>query len=83
MPDIDPLASEFAYVQIANALAARIQAGQITGRLPAERELAAEFGVSHQTVRHGIGLLRERGLVIIRQGRGGFVTPPAQPEAPS
>lgn len=83
MSEVDPIANpEYTYVQVANAIAARIQAGKITRKLPAERDLARELGVSYQTVRHGIGLLRDRGMVITRHGRGNFVTPPAQPDAP-
>jgi DNA-binding GntR family transcriptional regulator len=32
-----------------------------------------EYGVAYMTVRHGMEVLRERGLVITRQGRGTFV----------
>jgi GntR family transcriptional regulator len=80
MAEIDPIGNpEFTYVQVANAIAARIQAGKIISKLPAERDLAREMGVSYQTARRGIGLLRDRGMVITRHGRGSFVTPPAQP----
>lgn len=67
---------EYAYVQVANILALRIAAGQITGgRLPGERDLARDLGVAYATVRHGIALLRTRGLVITRHGRGTFMVP--------
>ncbi len=59
--------------RVAHVIAARIMAGQYTGQLPAERKLAAEFGVSYGTVRHSAEVLRGRGLVITRQGRGTFV----------
>lgn len=61
---------------MASAIAARIRAGQYTHRLTAERPLAAELGVSYQTRRHGIKLLREQGMVVTRQGRGTFIAPP-------
>ncbi|GAA1118079.1 GntR family transcriptional regulator [Arthrobacter flavus] len=50
-------------------------------RLPAESELAKSFGVSPVTVREALGLLRERGLVVTKRGRGGgsFVTERADP----
>jgi DNA-binding FadR family transcriptional regulator len=68
MAEIDPIGNpEYTYVQVANAIAARIQAGEIIGKLPAERNLAREMGVSYQTVRHGIGLLRDRGMVVTRR----------------
>jgi GntR family transcriptional regulator len=70
---VDPLGADFAYVQVANSIAVRIKAGEITHRLPSERDLAEEYGVAYQTVRHAMKLLRERGLIITRQGRGTFV----------
>ena len=83
MAEVDPIANpEYTYIQVAAAITARIQSGAITGKLPAERELARELGVSYQTLRHGIGLLRERGLIITRHGRGSFVASPSQPGPP-
>jgi GntR family transcriptional regulator len=70
---VDPLGADFAYVQVANHIAVRIEAGEITHKLPAERDLAQEYGVAYQTVRHAMKVLRERGLIITRQGRGTFV----------
>lgn len=76
---IDPLHNpEPTYLQVANVIAARIEAGAITHRLPAERHLASEFGVAYQTLRHAMKVLRERGLIITRQGRGTFVAPTAR-----
>lgn len=43
------------------------------GRLPAEPELAARFGVNRHTLRRAIGMLAEQGLVRVEQGRGTFV----------
>jgi GntR family transcriptional regulator len=84
MPQHHPISSGSApYIQVVNAIAARISDGQYTSadgsrsnRLPAERTLAAEFGVAYQTVRHATEVLRSRGLIISRQGRGTFVVPP-------
>ena len=70
---VDPLGADFAYVQVANNIAVRIEAGEITHKLPSERDLAEEYGVAYQTVRHAMKVLRERGLIITRQGRGTFV----------
>jgi GntR family transcriptional regulator len=72
--EVDPIGNaDYTYVQVADAIAARIASGEFAGRLPAERDLALRFGVSYQTVRHGIGVLRDRGLVVTRHGRGNFV----------
>ena len=70
---INPDSPELAYVQLANILAGKIQAGEIKGRLPSERDLAGEYGVAYGTVRRAMGLLRERGLVVSVHGRGTFV----------
>lgn len=67
------------YLQIANAIQARIQAGEFTHLLPAERDLASHYGVSHQTLRRGIHILRERGIITTRQGHGTCIMPPDQP----
>jgi DNA-binding GntR family transcriptional regulator len=77
---VDPLAADFSYVQVADNIAVRIEAGEITHRLPSERSLAQEYGVAYQTVRHAMKVLRERGLIITRQGRGTFVVPQGRPE---
>lgn len=45
-------------------------------KLPSERELAVQFGVSRSAVREAIKLLEERGLLEPRNGRGAFVTIP-------
>jgi GntR family transcriptional regulator len=76
MDDIDPIGNpELTYVQVANAIAARIESGQYTGKLPSERDLAREYAVSYQTLRHATDVLRQRGLIITRQGRGTFAAP--------
>lgn len=43
-------------------------------QLPAERELAHQFGVSRTAVREAVKALREKGLVEAHPGRGTFVT---------
>jgi GntR family transcriptional regulator len=76
--EIDPLGPDFAYMQVANDIATRIEVGEITHKLPAERQLAEEYGVAYQTVRRSMQVLRDRGLIITRQGRGTFVAPAAR-----
>jgi GntR family transcriptional regulator len=75
---VDPESPVLAYVQVADLLAARIEAGELTGRMPAERDLAAEYGVAYGTIRRAMEVLRERGLVESVHGRGTFVRPQAQ-----
>jgi DNA-binding FadR family transcriptional regulator len=47
-------------------------------RLPAEPELAAQFGVATVTLREALAVLRQQGLVTTKRGRGGgtFVVAP-------
>lgn len=79
--------SEKLYQRIADQIAARIADGQYPrgGRLPAERDLAEEFGVSRPTIREAMIALDIRGLVGARQGSGIYVSaspPEAAPSAP-
>lgn len=53
---------------------------QIGDRLPGEMDLADKFGASRNVVREALTMLRERGLVEVRNGSGAFVTR-VQPEA--
>lgn len=63
------------YLQIAEQLADLINRGQIppSERLPAERDLAAKFDVSRQTVREALIALEVSGLVEIKPGSGVYV----------
>jgi GntR family transcriptional regulator len=66
---------QYAYLQVADDVQRRIDNGEITEKLPAERALAEEYGVAYTTVRRAMEILRERGVIITRQGRGTFVKP--------
>ena len=74
---IDPDAPKLIYVQVADHIASRIAAGELApgARLPAERDLAADYGVSYDTIRRATALLRERELILTVVGRGTYVTP--------
>jgi DNA-binding GntR family transcriptional regulator len=41
--------------------------------MPSEKDLHDEFGLARETVRRAIALLRQEGLVEVRQGHGTFV----------
>ena len=69
---IDPYSIKHAYQQVADAITARMAGGQYSRKLPTERHLAEEFGVSQVTVGHAMAILRERGLIISVQRRGTF-----------
>lgn len=61
------------YQQIELWLCEAIAGGHLQGgdRLPPERELAEELGVSRMTLRHALSTLEARGLVIKTIGRNG------------
>jgi DNA-binding FadR family transcriptional regulator len=75
------------YRQIAGQIAALIENGEfpVGARLPAERELAAQLGVSRTSVREALISLEIAGLVDVRVGSGIFVraTPRDGVQAPA
>ena len=64
------------YEQIVEQIEGAIMKGKLKpgNQLPAERELAEQFGVSRTAVREAIKALREKGLVEAFSGRGTFIT---------
>jgi GntR family transcriptional repressor for pyruvate dehydrogenase complex len=64
------------YEQIVKQIEESVQKGTLKegDQLPAERELAQQFGVSRTAVREAIKALHEKGLVDAFPGRGTFVT---------
>lgn len=86
-PRVGSAAREAIFAQLADAgrseqVARRLTDAIILGvlapgeRLPSEPDLARRFGVALITVREGLGMLRDAGLVETRRGRegGSFVT---------
>jgi GntR family transcriptional regulator len=61
------------YQQLAAILRGRIEAGEITKRLPGEKALQEEFGLALATVRKSVKVLREEGLVSTVPGWGTYV----------
>lgn len=51
------------------------------GRLPTERSLAAEFGVTRTMIRHALSLLEAEGRISREVGRGTFLRAPQGPAA--
>ena len=71
-----PIQTERLYQQIVEQIEHRFVSGELKvgDKLPSERELAEQFGVSRIAVREAVKALREKGLVEIRAGRGTFIT---------
>lgn len=66
------------YLQIADSLRQRIQAGTLSPghRLPSQRALARESGVTLMTLRQALELLERERLITQRHGLGTFVASP-------
>ncbi|HKI80155.1 MAG TPA: FadR/GntR family transcriptional regulator [Pseudodesulfovibrio sp.] len=73
-----PVVRKYISDEIVNQIREMIDHGRLKpgDRLPAERKLAEQFGVSRTTVREGIKILSESGLLASRQGAGTFVSRP-------
>jgi len=67
-----------AYRRVGDVLAARIRSGELApgARVPSERELATEQGISRMTARAAVDLLARRGLVERKERSGVFVARP-------
>ena len=63
------------YKQVADALRAAIRGGELAdgAALASETELMERYGVSRNSVRNAVALLRVEGLVVTEHGRGTFV----------
>lgn len=77
-------ASRPLYRQVADELRRQIQYRELEpgSQLPTEAGLMRRHGVSRNTVRLALGVLRTEGLVVTGQGRGSFVAEPSEPDAP-
>src|SRR5512140_1948749 len=75
---IQAIDSDRLYRKIARQLSDLIDAGEFAPgqRLPAERELAKQFGVSRPPVREALIALEVEGKVEVRVGAGVFVAQP-------
>jgi len=64
------------YEQIVAQIEKRILDGELNpgDKLPPERELCKQFGVSRTAVREAMNVLSLKGLIIVSPGKGTFVT---------
>jgi len=72
------------YLQLTQAILARIEAGDLKpgDKLPTVRQLAAETGLAPGTIRHAYDALTRDGAIDMQQGKGTFVRA-AEPGAKS
>ena len=66
------------YVQIRSYIHDRIKSGdwEPGDRIPSERDLSSQFGVSRVTIRQALANLEDEGLLRRAQGQGTFVSTP-------
>jgi len=71
----DPMDPTPLFEQVANAIAGRIERGELRPRdpIPSELSIQQEFGVARGTARRAVQELRDRGLVVTIPQRGTFV----------
>jgi GntR family transcriptional regulator len=74
---IDQYADEPLYSQLAGILRRKIRSGDLDhlDPLPSETTLTQEYGVSRDTVRRAVAVLRDEGLVFTIAQRGTYVGP--------
>jgi DNA-binding GntR family transcriptional regulator len=72
---IDPARPVYVYVQVADDIAAQISSGHLApgARLPAERDIAQQYGVAYLTARRAVRELRDRGLVVTLPAKGTYI----------
>lgn len=72
---LDPEGPVPLYQQLADLLRQQIESGQLLPNrpVPSETTLQQEYGVSRDTVRHALEILREAGLVVTVRGKGTYV----------
>ncbi|MGE0216649.1 FadR/GntR family transcriptional regulator [Mycolicibacterium sp.] len=73
---MEPIRQIAAHELVLDQLKQALELGELRpgDRLPAERELTEQFGVSRTTLRAALNVLLEEGLVEVRHGRqGGFI----------
>jgi GntR family transcriptional regulator len=74
---IEPYSDDPLYVQLTRILREKIRSGEYArlDRLPSEQSLVQQYGVSRDTVRKVVALLRDEGLVFTLGQRGTYVGP--------
>lgn len=74
--------SQSLYRQIAQQIEDKIKAGELNiyDKLPSERYMSANYGVSRNVIRESLKLLNEKGIVEIRKGQGCYITKPGKEE---
>lgn len=80
--DLDPDGPVPLYAQLAEVLRRQIASGELAANRPVPSELTLQqtYGVSRDTVRHALEVLRDEGLVVTVRGKGTYVAEPTEGE---
>jgi len=80
MPALDRDGPVPLWRQLASALRARIESGEIPpGRaLPSRKQLEQEYDVGQKTVEHALSYLADEGLIESVHGKGNYVIGPRE-----
>ncbi|MFJ8244800.1 FadR/GntR family transcriptional regulator [Peribacillus asahii] len=64
------------YFEVALEIENKINAGiyEEGEKLPSERELTRDYNVSRNVIRQALTILREKGLITIKPGKGAYIT---------
>jgi len=65
--------ADFLYKNVSNQLEETIKDIPVGTKLPSEREMAIEYGVSRNVLRESLRLLSEKGILNIMPGKGVYV----------
>lgn len=73
--NFNPVSSKKLYMQIYQQILSEIESGtfKVGDKLPAERELCEQFGVSRAPIRQALSALELNGFIYSRQGEGVYV----------
>lgn len=77
-PD-QPYTPRAPYMDVLDALTEEIKGKSPGSPISSETELCERHGVARETARRAVRILRERGLIETRWGKGSFVAGPSEP----
>lgn len=83
-PSVDPLSGRPLYKQITEQIERAVRCGSLAPGelLPSMNSLAEELNISKETVKKAYAILRDKGIVTPRQGKGFYVTDPGDSDKP-
>lgn len=80
---LKPIEKESLYIKISDAIYSYIRVNQMKPgeKLPSEREMASILQTSRNSLREGLRILENQGLIDVQTGKGAFIKDPYGPES--